>query len=75
MKFTKVYDPREMNSYQFVAATGLVMTLVANIIMLFIGKSMHNFEALYLCWVVFFALGTIINYNSSPDDHDHHHHH
>ena len=75
MKFTKVYDPREMNSYQFVAATGLVMTLVANIIMLLIGKSMHNFEALYLCWAIFFVAGTIINYNSSPDDHEHHHHH
>lgn len=74
MKFTKIYDPREMNSYQFVAATGLVMTLVANIIMLLIGKSMHNFEALYLCWVVFFGLGTIVNFNSNPDDHDHHHH-
>lgn len=75
MKFTKIYDPREMNSYQFVAATGLVMTLVANIIMLLIGKSMHNFEALYLCWAVFFGAGTVVNFNSNPDDHDHHHHH
>lgn len=74
MNFTKIYDPREMNSYQFVAATGLVMTLVANIIMLLIGKTMHNFEALYLCWAVFFGVGTIVNYNSNPDDHDHHHH-
>ena len=75
MKLTKIYDPREMNSYQFVALTGLVMTLVANIILLLIGKAVQNFEVLYLCWAVFFTLGTIANFNSNPDDHDHHHHH
>lgn len=64
-----------MNSYQFVAATGLVMTIVANIILLLIGKAVQNFGALYLCWLVFFVLGTIANFNSNPDDHDHHHHH
>ncbi|NEM99206.1 hypothetical protein [Pontibacter burrus] len=75
MKLSKIYDPREMNSYQFVAATGLVMTLLAHLILLLIGKSINNFAALYLCWAVFFTLGTIANFNSKPDDHDHHHHH
>lgn len=75
MKLSKIYDPREMNSYQFVAATGLVMTLLAHLILALIGKSIHNFSALYICWVVFFALGTFANYNSKPNDHDHHHHH
>jgi hypothetical protein len=28
---------------------------------------------LYLCWLVFFILGTIANFNSKPNDHDHHH--
>ncbi|SFU97130.1 hypothetical protein SAMN04487941_3773 [Pontibacter akesuensis] len=62
-----------MNSYQFVAATGLVMTIVANLILLLLGKTVANFNALYLCWAVFFVLGTIANYNSKPNDHDHHH--
>lgn len=75
MKLSKIYDPREMNSYQFVAATGLVMTVVANLILLFLAKTVDNFNALYICWVVFFALGTVANFNSKPDDHDHHHHH
>ena len=75
MKLSKIYDPREMNSYQFVAATGLVMTLLAHIILAFIGKSIDNFTALYICWAVFFTLGTIINLTSNPNDHDHHHHH
>lgn len=72
MKLSKVYDPREMNSYQFVAATGLVMTLLAHIILLFIGKSIDNFIALYLCWIVFFSIGTYINYNTDPEDNHHH---
>ena len=64
-----------MNSYQFVATTGLVMSLVANLIMLLLGKTVDNFNALYVCWIAFFILGTIANFNSKPGDHDHHHHH
>ncbi|WP_018478591.1 hypothetical protein [Pontibacter roseus] len=75
MKLSKIYDPREMNSYQFVAATGLVMTIVANLILLLIGKSIESFSALYLCWFVFFGAGTLANLNSKPSDQDHHHHH
>jgi intracellular septation protein A len=75
MKLSKIYNPREMNSYQFLAATGLVMTVVAHIILAIIGKTVENFAALYLCWVVFFGAGTIANYRSKPDDHHHHHHH
>ncbi len=75
MKLSKIYDPREMNSYQFVASTGLVMTLLANLILALIGKSVANFWALYVCWIVFFVLGTVVNYTSKPNDHDHHHHH
>lgn len=72
MKLSKIYDPREMNSYQFVAMTGLVMTILANLILLFIDKTVDNFNALYLCWFVFFGLGTIVNFNSKPDNHHHH---
>lgn len=74
MKLSKIYDPRQMNSYQFVAATGLAMTLLADIILAFVGKEIENFNALYLCWTVFFILGTIVNFRSKPED-DHHHHH
>lgn len=75
MKLSKLYDPREMNSYQFVAATGLVMTLLAHLILALIGKTINNFGALYICWLVFFIFGSIVNYRSRPDEHDHHHHH
>lgn len=75
MKLAKIYDPREMNSYQFVAATGLVMTLLAHVILMLIGKSIENFTALYICWAVFFTLGAIANFNSKPGEGHHHHHH
>jgi len=76
MKLSKIYDPRQMNSYQFVAATGLVMSLVAHLILALLGKTVANFGALYICWLVFFAAGAVANYTSKPgDDHDHHHHH
>ncbi len=75
MKLSKIYNPQEMNSYQFVAVTGLVMTVVAHIILIFLGKFIESFEALYLCWVVFFVLGTIANLRDDGQGHDHHHHH
>lgn len=75
MKLSKIYDPQEMNSYQFIAATGFVMTLAAHIILLLIGKSIENFAALYICWVVFFSLGTIANLRDNNEDSGHHHHH
>jgi hypothetical protein len=75
MKLSKIYDPREMNSYQFVAVTGLVMTILAHIILLIIGKSIDNFTALYICWLIFFSIGTYINFNSNSENNDHHHHH
>ncbi len=74
MKLSKIYDPREMNSYQFVATTGIIMTLVAHLILMLLNKTVENFAALYACWVVFFTLGTFVNFNSKAND-DHHQHH
>ncbi|QCR25024.1 hypothetical protein [Pontibacter sp. SGAir0037] len=75
MKLSKIYNPQEMNSYQFVAATGFIMSLVAHIIILFIGKTIDNFEALYICWTAFFILGTIANLRDDNQNGGHHHHH
>ncbi|WP_187262349.1 hypothetical protein [Pontibacter beigongshangensis] len=75
MNFSKIYDPREMNSYQFVAATGLVMTIVAHLILAIINKQVESFGYLYICWFVFFSAGTVANYRSKPNEHGHHHHH
>lgn len=74
MKLSKIYDPREMNSYQFVSTTGLLMTLVAHLILIVLNKTVENFVALYLCWAIFFTAGTVANFYSKPDEGHHHHH-
>ncbi|MFD2515297.1 hypothetical protein ACFSRY_15600 [Pontibacter locisalis] len=73
MKYSKIYDPREMNSYQFVSTTGLIMTLVAHLILILLNKTVENFTTLYLCWSGFFVIGTVVNFYSKPEE-DHHHH-
>lgn len=74
MKISKLYNFREMNSYQFIAVVGLIMTLAAHLILLLTEKHITSFYALYACWVVVFIIGAIINFNTNPEDHHHHHH-
>ncbi|WP_245590652.1 hypothetical protein [Adhaeribacter aquaticus] len=64
-----------MNSYQFVAVVGIIMSVGANLILWFRDTPVQNFWALYVCWSILFVIGAIINYNSKPDDGHHHHHH
>jgi hypothetical protein len=75
MKLSKIYDLRDMNSYQFIAVTGWIMTLFAHLILWVLAKEVENFWALYVCWAVVFVLGTVANLTSNPEDDDHHHHH
>jgi len=74
MNLSKLYSFKEMNSYQFIAVVGLVMTLAAHAILLIQHKEIQTYWALYVCWVVLFILGSIANYRSKPDDGHHHHH-
>ena len=62
-----------MNSYQFIAVVGLIMTLAAHLILFLTGKHIASYWALYACWLVVFIIGSIINFNTNPDDHHHHH--
>jgi hypothetical protein len=73
MKLSKIYDPREMNSYQFISTTGLVMTLMAHVVLILLNRTVENFMALYLCWAGFFVIGTIVNLTSKREEEDHHH--
>ena len=75
MKWTKLYNFKEMNSYQFIAVVGLIMTLVAHGILLLMDKQISSFSALYACWIGVFIIGAIINFNTKPGDHHGHHHH
>ena len=74
MKLTKLYKVKEMNSFQFIALTGLIMTLLAHLILTLVDKEIASFGALYGCWLIFYIVGSILNFRTKPED-DHHHHH
>jgi hypothetical protein len=73
MDLRKLYDFRAMNSFQVIAITGLVMTLLAHLILSFLNKEISSFGKLYLCWVLLFTGGYLRNIFAKPDDHHHHH--
>lgn len=75
MKWSKIYNFKEMNSYQFIAAVGIIMTLAAHLVLWVQQKEVQSFWALYLCWAILFLLGTIYNIRSKPGQGHHHHHH
>lgn len=73
MDLRKIYSPRHMNTFQVIAVTGLIMTGLAQLILMFIGKIIPNFEMLYPCWLVLYVFGLFRNLYAKPHD-DHHHH-
>lgn len=74
-KLSKIYNFKEMNSYQYIAVVGIIMSLGANIFLLVQHKPMEDFWALYVCWTVLFIIGSILNLNQKPGAGHHHHHH
>jgi cytochrome b subunit of formate dehydrogenase len=74
--FSKLYRPSALNSFQFIALTGLLMSAGAHLILhFFVGRMPVGFNWLYVCWTGFYIVGTLINYFGKPDDPHHHHHH
>lgn len=78
MDLSKLYRPSALNSFQFVAVTGLLMSAGAHFILaVFVGRVPAGFGWLYVCWLVFYAGGTLLNYFGKPNAghrHDHHDH-
>ncbi|WP_092668608.1 hypothetical protein [Hymenobacter arizonensis] len=77
MDLSKLYRPSALNSFQFIALTGLLMSAGAHLILhFFVDRMPAGFNWLYVCWTVFYLIGTLINLFGKPDEpHDHHHHH
>ena len=74
MRSGKFYNPREMNSFQVIAVTGLIMTGLAHLVLLVVNKEIPSFELLYACWLALYVIGLLRNLYAKPhDDHDHHH--
>ena len=80
MDYSKLYRPSSLNSFQFIALTGLLMSAGAHLILrLFVRPALPTgFGWLYVCWLGFYAVGTVINLfakPAEPDHHDHNHDH
>ncbi|MFD2717608.1 hypothetical protein ACFST9_02705 [Hymenobacter monticola] len=75
MDFSKLYRPSALNSFQFIALTGLLMSAGAHLILyFFVGHIPTGFNWLYVCWIGFYIFGTLINLFGKPGDGHHHHH-
>jgi hypothetical protein len=64
--------------WQAIAATGLVVSLMAQGGLIFLGKEVENFVYLYPVWLAVFVLATlwrILGPEPDPNEHAHHHHH
>lgn len=76
MNFSKLYRPSDLNSFQFIALTGLLMSAGAHLILfLFVGHTPAGFNWLYVCWLGLYLFGTVKNLFGKPDEPHHHHHH
>ncbi|WP_303311301.1 hypothetical protein [Hymenobacter sp. BT730] len=74
MDFSKLYRPSALNSYQFIAVTGLIMTLAAHLILHFFAqRTLQGFNWLYICWLVLYVAGSLFNLFGKPDSGHHHH--
>ena len=71
---SKLYRPSALNSFQFIALTGLLMSAGAHLILHFaVGHTPTGFNWLYVSWTAFYVVGTLINLFGKPDEpHDHH---
>ena len=74
MDFSKLYRPSALNSFQFIALTGLLMSAGAHLLLHFlVGHTPAGFNWLYACWLGLYILGTLRNVFGKPDEPHHHH--
>ena len=75
MDFSKLYRPSALNSFQFIALTGLLMSAGAHLILhFFVSRMPAGFNWLYVCWMGLYLFGTLKNLFGKPDEPHHHHH-
>lgn len=78
---TKNSTSWDLNFFQNIAATGVVVSMVAQVGLYLMEKNVRHFEAVYLVWVLVFLFGTAIRYTKWGTDlheqmnHAPHHHH
>ena len=74
MDYSKLYRPSALNSFQFIALTGLLMSAGAHLLLYYFADHLPaGFNWLYVCWTGFYAVGTLITLFGKPDEEHHHH--
>ena len=73
MDFSKLYRPSALNSFQFIALTGLLMSAGAHLILhFFVGRTPIGFNWLYVCWLGLYLFGTLKHLFGKPNEPHHH---
>ena len=76
MDFSKLYRPSALNSFQFIAVTGLIMSAGAHLLLHFLAhRTLPGYNWLYVCWAALYVVGSLLNLFCKPDEGHHHHHH
>ncbi|UYZ60483.1 hypothetical protein [Hymenobacter latericus] len=71
--YRKLYHPGAFNAWQYIAFTGVIMSLGAQLVLFLLQQPRpQGFHWLYVCWAVLFVLGSLSNLYGKPDDHHHH---
>ncbi|RSK34548.1 hypothetical protein [Hymenobacter metallilatus] len=75
MDFSKLYHPNALNSFQFIAVVGAIMSGGAQLIIRLLDHAQpEGYNYLYLCWLALYIGGTLLNYFGKPSSGHHHHH-
>ncbi|MBT9395144.1 hypothetical protein KLP40_18395 [Hymenobacter sp. NST-14] len=76
MDFSKLYHPSALNSFQYIAIVGAIMSGAAQLIIGWLGHARpEGYLYLYLCWLGLYVFGSLLNLFGKPSDGHHHHHH
>ncbi|WP_426492303.1 hypothetical protein [Hymenobacter sp. 102] len=76
MDFSKLYRPSALNSFQYIALVGAIMSGGAQLIIRALGHAQPaGYNYLYLCWLGLYIFGSLLNLFGKPDSGHHHHHH
>ncbi|OWP61635.1 hypothetical protein CDA63_18465 [Hymenobacter amundsenii] len=75
MDFNKLYHPSALNSFQYIAIVGAIMSGAAQLIISWLGQPRpEGYHYLYFCWLGLYVVGTLLNLFGKPNDGHHHHH-
>jgi hypothetical protein len=64
---------KKLNSFQVIAIFGIIFSVVAQVILWILDKTVEHYIYLYPTWVAVFIVGMLINPYLSKYDDDHHH--